>query len=116
MHDFCPNCNIDFRGDDIYQHFLDKYTAEWPYKYKKTHEEIFEDIRTYPMLYKCVPDNLMEYSEIEINAWWSASCYGWTVANPQTFRKDIYVKYVGGDHDMNYWKCPNCNYTWGFVK
>ena len=23
--DFCPSCNYDFKGEDIYEHFLEKY-------------------------------------------------------------------------------------------
>ena len=55
-YDVCPKCNMDFKGKDIYQYFLDKYNEEGGCTYPTTVEKILESAKNYPTLYGKLPD------------------------------------------------------------
>jgi uncharacterized C2H2 Zn-finger protein len=109
----CPHCKISFLGKDIYQHFLETYTLDWPYKYAKTKEEILESKKNYPELYKNFPDNLDDYTDIEANALDAANSYGWNKNNLKTFRNHIIGVEIQGAYDgVLFWNCSKCDAYW----
>ena len=113
MNDYCPKCNCDLRGEDIYQFFCNKYAKEG-ITHPKTIEDILESIKNYPSLYDKAPteDELRAMSEIELNAWYTAQCYGWTKENPKTFKKEIGIEIPGLYDGVAVWQCPECGHKW----
>jgi hypothetical protein len=109
----CPHCKTSFIGNDIYQHFLEIYTLDWPYRYAKTKEEILENKKNYPELYKNFPDNLDDYTDIEANALDTANSYGWTKEKPRSFKHTVIGVEVQGAYDgVLFWHCTKCNTYW----
>lgn len=114
MNNFCPNCKADLRGPDIYQYFLDKYSKDGN-AYPKTLEQILSIIENYPSLYPddTTPseDELAQMTQDELNAWYTASQYGWSFTNPKTFSNLIGIETPNYD-GVSIWKCPKCNFEW----
>lgn len=111
----CPKCNLDFRGKDIYQHFLEAYSKEGGCAFPRTIEQILEAIRNYPELYddKAPSEKeLRAMTPIELAAWDAAQMYGWSSSNPVTFRKEIGIEVPGYYDGVALWRCPSCRYTW----
>lgn len=113
--DSCPNCGTSFIGKDIYKHFLDDYTNNWPYQYSKTKDEIKKSIKDFSDLYESrgkIPD-IDSMTEIEANAWYSANMYGWTFENPKCFKHTIIGIEVQGYYDgIAFWHCSKCDVYW----
>ncbi len=109
----CPKCNCDLNGKDIYQHFLNEYTTNGN-EYSNTIEQVLGSIKDYPELYKGAPSEaeLRAMTEIELNAWYTASHYGWTKQNPQTFKKEIGIEIPGYYDGVVIWMCPECKHKW----
>lgn len=111
--DNCPHCGVSFLGKDIYQHFLDEYTANWPYKYAITKERMLQSKKEYPDLYTGFPDNLDDLTDIEANALYTARSYGWTKENPKCFKHTLMGVEIQGEYDgILFWQCTACNTYW----
>lgn len=112
--DECPYCNTSFLGEDIYQHFLERYAADPNYKYFVTKERIIETVKHYPKLYADFPiEDLDSMSFIEMNALWTARSYGWTKENPKCFKHTLMGVEIQGVYDgVLFWQCARCNTYW----
>jgi len=110
----CPKCKFDLRGEDIYQHFFDRYQKDGIPEYFRGFKEIKEGIANYPSLYKNAPSlkELAEMSTLELAAWDSANSYGWTKEKPRTFRKEIGIEIQGYWDGVVVWRCPKCSHKW----
>lgn len=81
--DNCPKCGTQWKGEDIFQYFLNKSNEPDNYYSGKTEEEIVE----------------------------VASHYGYTKEKPVYWNKLIGVE--TDDYDgVSIWRCPECNSEW----
>lgn len=112
MTNNCPKCNFDLRGEDIYQHFLKEYSKKIEYPVRLY--EVLAAIHNYPDFFKDAPseEELRKMTHIELNAWKTASMYGWTKKNPLAFKKEIGIEISGVYDGVIIYKCPNCNHLW----
>lgn len=111
-YDICPCCNFDFRGDDIYDYFMLKYTNDNGYKYPTTPEKIRENAKHYPGQFEPLPPNLDTMTQNELDAWNTARAYGWTFENPKCFRNEIGIEVQGVYDGILYYQCPKCEFKW----
>jgi hypothetical protein len=110
--DNCPHCGISFLGKDIYQYFLEEYTNNWPYKYALTKERILESKTNFSDLYANFPDNLDDMTDIEANALYTASSYGWHTNNKKCFRNGVISVETEQYDGITWFFCQRCERYW----
>lgn len=90
--DCCPECNANWDGGDIYEHFLEA-------KFNPNHEQ--HGYYQHKSL-----------QEIKETAWG----YGWTEEEPRRFGHVIGVELPLDDPDhydgVSFWQCPECEIAW----
>lgn len=107
----CPKCNFNLNGEDIYEHFLNKYSKEGIPSYARDFDGIIKSMADYPKIYENASlEDLKKMSPLELAAWDSANNYGWTRKDPKCFRKEIGIEISGYYDGVVLYKCPNCNH------
>ena len=94
--DCCPECDENWDGGDIYEHFLEA-------KFNPNHEQ---------------HDSYADKTLDDIKE--AAGSYGWSEDNPKRFGKIIGVdcsRDLNADEEdrydgVSYWQCPNCEIAW----